>query len=514
MNRAYATLEIKSANAETGIIVGLASTPQTDREGDQLLAAGAKFSLPLPLLFAHDHGQPVGAVTEATVVPEGIRVVAKLALDASDRIREVWALIKAGALRGLSVGFQPLQSEPLPGGGRRFLTWDWFELSLCAVPMNAAATISNIKHFAGQPVVALPAPQPEKRKAKTVTLQSRISDLEQIADGALVFWLMRVKALGRGRGDAEAVALELGAPPELAAKLKAAVAAETTTGQPGLAGSNRAVATFIAQAAESSILMRMLADRAVTSAPMRTRLLVASRDVTAALVGEGQPIPIQRFSMANPTVLEPERIAAAFVATKELLRDTSPEGQRFINGEFRRAVMQAADRYLLAKLTDSGTLDIPAVISGGDASDLVSALRQALDTVHTQAGGNLYWALSPLAANVLALLNDPRADHLSPFGGRFLGLPAVITGGLSGRRLALVSARSCVASVERLQLDATEQGSIEMSDDPEQDALTPDGSQHVSMFQAGAVAIRFQLWLAAEAIRADAAAFISISEGT
>lgn len=395
MNRAFSTIEIKSADEATGTIVGIASTPETDRMGDQVMPEGAQFKLPLPLLLGHAHDEPIGVVQRATVTAAGIEIVAKVALGISERIDEAWRLIRAGLIRGLSVGFRPLKHEPLPGGGLRFLAWELFEVSAVSIPANVGATITNIKHFAGQPVVALPAPQPEKRKAKTVTLQSRISDLEQIADGALVYWLARAKALGRDRGDAEAVALELGAPPELAARLKAAVAAETTTGQPGLAGSSRAVTAFVSQASETSVLMRMIADRATYPVPLRTRVYRPEEDMVATVVAEGRPVPIQGFPLSGFTV-EPVKIGGAIAVTDELLRATSRDGQALLNSMLRAAVAKAADEYMFSTLTNSGTL-----IEAADTTDssAMAAYALALGAVATRAADRIYAVFGTAAWN-------------------------------------------------------------------------------------------------------------------
>lgn len=131
-------LRLKAASEEM-TFTGWASTPDQDRQGDVVEPAGAEFELPVPLLWQHDHRQPVGAVKQAHVSAAGIRVTGKLTAGVA-LAAEAWALLKDGAL-ALSVGFRPLASEPLPGGGLRFVRWSWHELSLVSVPANAASRI-------------------------------------------------------------------------------------------------------------------------------------------------------------------------------------------------------------------------------------------------------------------------------------------------------------------------------------------------------------------------------------
>lgn len=340
-----------------------------------------------------------------------------------------------------------------------------------------------------------------------MSIQERTAAFEQIAAGALVPWLCRVKALGGGLSTAEQIALELGAPPELAAKIKAAVGAESVGTMPAFAGSSTALTAFISQASESSLLLRMFADRAALTVPLRTRLLSMGLNATAAVVGEGLPFPIQGLPYEAPVTVQPFNIVAAIVATQELWENTTSEGQAFINAQLRAAVASAADQELFDKLTNSGTDDLlVGMDSGGhvDATELIDALRAAMDAVHTRARGRLMWGMSPLAANLLTMLNDPRRD-LNPLGGEFLGSPAIVTDGLAGRRIALIDASAIAGSVGGMSVDAVRHATIEMGDQPSSAA-----SSQVSLFQTNSTAVKVQLTLGIETIRDDAVAFIEI----
>src|SRR3954464_15772907 len=111
--RAYSLLEIKSFDDEQRVVTGIASTPTPDRMEDIVMPDGAKFKLPLPLLWQHDSRQPIGHVTHAKVTAAGIEIVAEIARGVTAEIDKAWALIKAGLVRGLSIGFRPLEAEPI-----------------------------------------------------------------------------------------------------------------------------------------------------------------------------------------------------------------------------------------------------------------------------------------------------------------------------------------------------------------------------------------------------------------
>lgn len=147
MHRAYSTFIVKDVDDDLRVLEGIASSPQTDRVGDIVEPKGAKFTLPLPLLWQHRSDQPIGHVTHATVTPEGIRIKAQIAKGLGiARIDEAWTLIKAGLVRGFSIGFKDLESEDIKGAwGSRFLKWEWLELSAVTIPANQDASIQTIK---------------------------------------------------------------------------------------------------------------------------------------------------------------------------------------------------------------------------------------------------------------------------------------------------------------------------------------------------------------------------------
>lgn len=150
MSRAYSTLTIKRASEASREISGIASTPAIDQAGDIVEPMGGEFALPLPFLWQHDASQPIGQVTYAKATAKGIEFRAKLANVAEpgklkDRLQEAFLSIREGLVRGISVGFMPLESEPLPTGGRRFTRWAWYELSAVTLACNQQASIQAIK---------------------------------------------------------------------------------------------------------------------------------------------------------------------------------------------------------------------------------------------------------------------------------------------------------------------------------------------------------------------------------
>ncbi|MCY1511624.1 phage major capsid protein, HK97 family [compost metagenome] len=197
MNRAYSVLTVKDVDGEQRLIRGIASTPAPDRVGDVVEPLGARFKTPMPLLWMHQKDKPVGLVEFAQPTAEGIPFEARLPVIEEpgvlkDRVDEAWHSVKAGLVRGVSIGFLPVpgKSERIKGGVK-YKEWEWYELSLVTIPANAEATITAIKSIdtelraaSGQlQVVRLPAGASATR-TKTITFpkpeEGRMNIAEQI----------------------------------------------------------------------------------------------------------------------------------------------------------------------------------------------------------------------------------------------------------------------------------------------------------------------------------------------
>ncbi len=155
MSKAYSTLKVKAVtdDGETRTITGIASTPKQDRDNDILDMVGAKFALPIPLLWQHNHNQPIGEVTDATVTDEGIEITATIVKITEEgtlknRTDEAWQSIKSGLVKCLSIGFRPLEYNYLEDSwGLHIKEWEWYELSAVTVPANPDAVITSVKNI-------------------------------------------------------------------------------------------------------------------------------------------------------------------------------------------------------------------------------------------------------------------------------------------------------------------------------------------------------------------------------
>ncbi|HEV7284879.1 MAG TPA: HK97 family phage prohead protease, partial [Kaistia sp.] len=139
--------ETKILADDNGLVSGIAwkfGTP--DRVGDWIEpGAFAKAALPLPMLFGHDMNDPVGTWDQAVEKSDGLHISGRLLVDDVPRAREVQALVKSGAVRGISIGFVTRKAVARTGGGRTIKSLEWLEASLVTIPMHPGARVTSAK---------------------------------------------------------------------------------------------------------------------------------------------------------------------------------------------------------------------------------------------------------------------------------------------------------------------------------------------------------------------------------
>lgn len=175
--RAYSILEMKSVDTDGRTISGIATTPEPDRVGDIVDPHGAKFADEIPLLWQHQHDKPVGTAKLGKPSDSGIPFTASLPAISEDGplkqlVDMAWQAIKAKLVRGVSIGFRPIEYSFMDDG-IRFIQTEIYELSLVTIPANASATIQTIKAYAeGHPgVVKLLSSREQHLKSGAISLR-------------------------------------------------------------------------------------------------------------------------------------------------------------------------------------------------------------------------------------------------------------------------------------------------------------------------------------------------------
>lgn len=156
MNGATPGLEVKftaigkvEAGPEGTAIEGYASLfDRVDQGGDVVRAGAYATSLKrlavdgrrVKMLWQHDPGRPIGVWDEVHEDARGLFVKGRILPEVAQG-REAAALVAAGAIDGLSIGYRTVMSER-DGKGRRVLSeLDLWEVSLVTFPMLAEARV-------------------------------------------------------------------------------------------------------------------------------------------------------------------------------------------------------------------------------------------------------------------------------------------------------------------------------------------------------------------------------------
>lgn len=145
--------EIKAVNAD-GTVEGYGSVFGVRDNYDDVIAKGAfiqslkdhKAAGTMPaMLWQHDADKPIGIWTEMVEDEKGLRIKGQLAME-TVKGKEAHALLKMGAINGLSIGFMSKQWAYDRETEVRTLTEiDLWEVSLVTFPANEKARVTNVK---------------------------------------------------------------------------------------------------------------------------------------------------------------------------------------------------------------------------------------------------------------------------------------------------------------------------------------------------------------------------------
>ncbi len=144
-----------SAVDPDGVFEGYASLFNVADLGRDMVMPGAfaaslalRGAAGIRLLWQHDPGQPIGRWLQIEEDRRGLRVRGKLNL-AVERARDIHALMREGAVDGLSIGFRVERARAeRPTGLRRLEKLDLWEISVVTFPMLPGARVETVKHAA------------------------------------------------------------------------------------------------------------------------------------------------------------------------------------------------------------------------------------------------------------------------------------------------------------------------------------------------------------------------------
>jgi HK97 family phage major capsid protein len=294
--------------------------------------------------------------------------------------------------------------------------------------------------------------------------------------------------------------------PRVVEILRSAVAAGGTT-DPAWAGAltdyNLIAQAFLGSLRQFSAFDQVLTDGSFLRVPLRTRVNIVSTAASGALVGEGQPKPVSRLSLADQQLLV-RKVVSIVAVTNELIRSVEPAAFDLINNELRRAVAVKSDETFLDILTQTTGI-ASASSTGMSAAQFASDLANALDSIAYGSDARLYLVLSPAAAKVIAFLRDANGTlypGMTVSGGNVAGIKVLVSNAATDA--VLFDASQIAANSDTIVIDASDQASAQLDDSP-----SSGPARMTSAFQSNLKFMRAMRFFGAEVLRPEAVAIIT-----
>jgi HK97 family phage major capsid protein len=299
-----------------------------------------------------------------------------------------------------------------------------------------------------------------------------------------------------------------------------ALVAAATTGAAAFAGPLAGMSLF-ASAFLELVRPATIVDRLVGTmrAPMNVNLPVQTADdlPTADWVGESMPMPVAKFSF-DTEPLPAAKIGIIVPFSRELAEQ--PSAQNILERVTVGALARGTDNAFLdparapvanvnpASITYGATV-VPS--TGSSAAAVEADVADLLAAVSDGAPAKPYVVTSQHAALRLATLRTADGTRVFPnlglLGGDIFGVPLLVSASAESHLIAIDAAGIVVADAG-VELDSSQNVALQMNDGP-----SPGPNSLVSLYQAGAVAIRAVRWISWER-GADAVAYLHLPFGS
>jgi len=262
--------------------------------------------------------------------------------------------------------------------------------------------------------------------------------------------------------------------------------------------------------------------------PFNVRIAGQTSGGSASWVGEGAPKPLTAFDF-NDVELRWAKIAAIAVLTNELIRFSDPSAERLVRDALADAVIERADidfvnpaKAAVANVSPASiTNGITPIPSSGSTADDIRADVQALWAPFIAARNaprSAVYIMDSTTALALSLLQNPLGQSEFPGltlnGGTFMGVPVIVSDYLpsdsDGGIVILANASDIwLADDGQVTIDASQEASLQMLDNPTNNSATGTATTVVSMFQTNSTAFRAERFINWQRRRLSAVSYLS-----
>jgi ATP-dependent protease ClpP protease subunit len=265
--------------------------------------------------------------------------------------------------------------------------------------------------------------------------------------------------------------------------------------------------------------------------PFNVRVSGADSGSTSYWVGQGKAIPVSKMNAIEVT-LGIAKAAGLVVLTEELVRSSDPSAEMKVRDDLLGSITEFLDRQFLDPTVAAVSNVSPASITNG-VTDLtptgttLATLRADIQTLFknfinvNDDPTTATWIMDTGQALAISMMQNALGQNEFPGltinGGTFAGLPVVVSNSAnvagspdSGRMIILAKQSDIMIAEGGLEIDASREASVEMSDVPTGDAAagTAGTTSLVSMFQSKSVAVRATRFVNWKKKRSTAVAYI------
>lgn len=320
---------------------------------------------------------------------------------------------------------------------------------------------------------------------------------------------VRATAIANGNPvNALAVAKEIGASDRVQTICKAAVSAGTT-GSADFASLllNQQVSGEFIDLLRPQTILGKLNPRMV---PMNLKIPKQTTGSSVSWIGEGKPAPCTNIATGDISLGE-HKIGAIIPLSLELLRRADPNVDAMVRFDLEQAIIPALDVALI-DIANAGSVGVkPASLTNGVTPTAASGTTAAAVRVDVKAAltkfitanqdiSSAAWIMNPVTALALSMMRNATTSlqefpGITSQGGTFEGFPVITStsvpgDGTAGYQIVLAVQNEILVAEGGIEIASSTEASIEMSDAPTNNGVTPTAAALVSAFQNGLVFIR------------------------
>jgi HK97 family phage prohead protease len=257
----------------------------------------------------------------------------------------------------------------------------------------------------------------------------------------------------------------------------------------------------------------------------RQPLISQTAGGSAYWVGEGAAKPVTSFNFQRDKIL-PTKLASICVLSMENIRDSSPKSDMIVRNQLAAVVSAEQDTAFILP-SNAGTANIkPASITNGASTiasggtDTASVIMDVRSLMAKFTSANNppttgVWIMNSINAGALGTMVNPLGQPSFPSmqdftGGSLYMMPVIVSDFVTNNIVVLCNARDIfLAQDDGIQIDASDQVSLQMDDAPTGSSATPTATSLVSMWQTNSVAFRAEHGIGWKRMRASAVAYLT-----